>query len=181
MDGRLAAGQHQDVDPAALALDRRVERAEDVRQPGEPADPGCRGGEARRALEVAVLGDVEEQHARVLGLEVAEAVEVAHRDRRALPGVSGMISRVGVRHCWRYSQSRVVLLVQAHDLAVAAPADPPEVDGPVHRHEVALEDVGLVVDLAVGVLGEAAAAHGQDHAQRREGAEGEHRASPASR
>ena len=85
MDGRLPAGQHQDVDPAALALDGRVERAEDVRQAGEAADARRGGGEAGRALEVAVLGDVQEQDARVLGLEVAQAVRVAHRDR---PGVA---------------------------------------------------------------------------------------------
>ena len=77
-----------------------------------------------------------------------------------------MISRVGVRHCWRYSQQRVVLLVQAHDLAVAAPADPAQVDGAVHGHQVALQDVGLVVDLPVGVVAEAVAAHGQDHPER---------------
>ena len=94
-----------------------------------------------------------------------------------MPGVSGMISRVGVRHCWRYSQRRVVLLVQAHDLAVPAPADPAQVDRPVHRDEVALQDVGLVVDLAVGVVAEAVAADGQDHPQRHVRAECEHRQS----
>ena len=67
----------------------------------------------------------------------------------------------------------VVLLVQADHLAVPAPAVAAQVDLAVHRDEVALEDVGLVVDLAVGVLAEAVAADGQHHPQRRIRAEGE--------
>ena len=86
MHRRLPAGQHQRVDPAALALDRGVERPEDVREPGVPVDPGAALGEARRAVQVAVLGDVDQQDAAVLGLEIAEPVHVAHRDRTGVAG-----------------------------------------------------------------------------------------------
>src|SRR5262249_42118780 len=80
MHRRLATREHQDVDLAALSLDRGVQRSEDVRQPSEAADARRRGGKAGWALEVAALGDVEQQHAGVLRLQIAEAVQVTHRN-----------------------------------------------------------------------------------------------------
>ena len=166
VDGRLAAAEHQDVHPPALAHDRRVERPHEMGQPGEARDARSRGGEAGRAVQVAVLGDVEQEHARVLGLQVTEALGIAHRDRRVvawpvrddLPGRrSPLLERV---------PERVGLLVERCDLAMPAPAVAPQVDAPVHRDEVALEDVRLVVELAIGVLREAVPAHGQDHPER---------------
>ena len=99
----------------AVSSDRRM-----CGQSGVPPTPGAAVGEAGRALQIAVLGDVEQQDAAVLGLEVAEAVEVAHRDR---PHVAG---RVGHDLAGRdpplleVLPEGVVLLVQAHHLAVAA-------------------------------------------------------------
>ena len=164
---RLAAGEHEHVDLAALALDRGVERAQDVRQARVSAHVRARGGEAGRAVEVAVLGDVHEQDARVLRLEPAQAIGVAHRDRHHV--VRRVLDDLARRHAplLEVLPQAVVLVVQADHLAVAAPAVPPQVDRSVLHDQVALQDVGRVVDLAVGVLGEAVAADGQDHPERR--------------
>ena len=168
---RLAAGEHQHVDLAALALDRGVERAEDVRQARVSAHVRARCGEAGRAVEIAVLGDVHEQDARVLRLEPAQAIGVAHRDRHHV--VRRVLDDLARRDAplLEVLPEAVVLVVQADHLAVAAPAVPPQVDRSVLHDEVALEDVGRVVDLAVGVLGEAVPADGEDHAERRVRAE----------
>jgi hypothetical protein len=111
----------------------------------------------------------------VLRLEIAEPVQVAHRDG---PGVAGAVGDdLAGRDppLLEVLPDGVILLVQARDLAVAAPAGPPQIDAAVHRHEVALQDVRLVVDLAVGILAEAPPAHGEDHPERQVGAQGEHR------
>src|SRR5439155_8931097 len=68
--------------------------------------------------------------------------------------------------------------VQARHLAVAAAAEAAEIDAPIHRDEVALQDVGLVVDLAVGIRGEAAATHGEHHPKRRVRPKRQHQAGP---
>ena len=172
--GRLAAREHEDVDPPSLAGDRRVERPQDVRQARELPHARSGRGKAGGAVEVAVLSDVEQENARVLGLEVTEAVGVAHRDRGGVARAVG--DDLPRRHpplLERLPQVGV-FLVQRDDLAVAAPADPAKVDVAVHRHEIALEDVGLVLDLAIRIVAEAVAAHGQDHAQRGVRAEGKH-------
>ena len=166
MDRRLAAGQHQRVDPPALARDRRVERPEDVREAGMAIDPGAAVRKARRAMQIAVLGDVDEQDAAVLGLEIAEAIHVAHRDGTGVAGRVGRDLTCRDAPLLEVLPEGVILLVEARHLAVAAAADAAQIDGAVHRDEVALEDVRLVVDLPVGVLAEAAAADGQDHPQR---------------
>ena len=99
---------------------------------------------------------------------------------RVLSGVSGVMTRGGDPPVLELLPEVVVLLVQAHDLAVPAAAHPAQVDRAVHRHQVALEDVGLVVDLAIGVLAEAAPADGQDHPEREVRAEGEHQPATAA-
>ena len=111
-------------------------------------------------------GDVEQQDAAVLRLEVAETVQVAHRDRPDVVGDVGRDLAGRDAPALQALPQVVVLLVQAHDLAVAALAVAAQVDGAVHRDEVALEDVRLVVDLAVGIVAEALAADGQDHPKR---------------
>ena len=72
----------------------------------------------------------------------------------------------------------MVLFVQTHHLSVAPLAVAPQVDRAVHRHEVALEDVGLVVDLPIGIVTEALAADGQHHSERQIGAKLQHQADP---
>ena len=175
VDRRLAAGQHQRIDLPAFAGDRRVEGVDQVADLGVTIDARTADREAGRALEVAVLGDVEQEDARVLRLQVAEAVQVAHRDRPSIAGAIGHDLAGRDAPLLEVLPEADVLLVQAHHLAVAAPADPAQLDLPVHRDEVALEDVGLVVDLSIRILREAAAADRQDHPERGIRAQREHR------
>jgi hypothetical protein len=127
-----------------------------------------------------VLGDVEQQDAGVLGLEPPEPVRVAHRDGHHVVG--GVVDDLAGRHAplLEVLPQVVVLVVEADDLAVPATAVAAQVHRSVLEHQVALQDVGGVVDLAVRVLTEAAPADGEDHAKRGvrpEGQCGDHGAS----
>ena len=119
----------------------------------------------------------------MLRLEVTETVEIAHRDR---PDVLRLVRSEDARRDAPLLEAfpeRDVLLVQAHDLAVASLALAPEIDGAVLRDEVALEDVDFVLDLAIRVLAEAAAADRQHHPKGRVGPErqgGRHRSAPTA-
>ena len=174
VDRRLPAREHQRVDAAALALDRGVERSQDVRQSCVAVEPRAAVREAGGAVEVAVLRHVQQQDATVLRLEIAQAVEVAHRDGPDVVRDVGRDLAGGDPPRLEALPQRMVLLVQADDLTVATLAMAPQVDGAVHRHEVPLEDVRFVVDLAVRVVGKAAAADGQHHPEGQVRSEGEH-------
>ena len=75
---------------------------------------------------------------------------------------------------YRYSVSKAG---EKH-LAMPAPAVAAQVDFAVHGDQVALQDIALVLDRAIGVLAEAVAADGQDHPQRGIGPQREHRLPP---
>jgi hypothetical protein len=183
VDGRLAARQHQGIDLAALARDRDVECREEMIEPGVLVDAGPAGGEAGRALEVAGLGDIEQEDAGVLRLEIAEPVQITHRDRPDIRRpVWGDLARRDPPLLEPFPEADV-LLVEADDLTVPALAGPAKVDRAVLGDEVALEDVGLVVEVAVRILAEAGPADRQDHPEGRVWAErqgGGHQNAPAA-
>jgi len=102
----------------------------------------------------------------MLGLQVAKPVLVAHGDR---PGVGQRVRDDLARRrspLLEVLPERVILLIQAHYLAMPTATHPAQVDAAVHCDEVALEDVRLVVDRAVRILGEAGAADREHHSKR---------------
>ena len=80
VQGRLAAAEHQHVQATVLALEPGVDGREDLREGHDARQRGSRRGEARRALEVAVVEEVLEQDAGVLRLHLGEAVRIGRRD-----------------------------------------------------------------------------------------------------
>jgi hypothetical protein len=86
VNGGLSPGQHQDIDLAAFPLNGGVEAEQNVGQARVSAHVRPAGSEAGGAVQVAVLGDVDQQHARMLGLEITQPVGVAHRNGQHVIG-----------------------------------------------------------------------------------------------
>ncbi|MBB4934647.1 hypothetical protein F4561_005467 [Lipingzhangella halophila] len=86
VQGRLATAEHEDVDPAVLPLQALVHAGQDVGHGHHSGQVGRGVGEARRAAQVAHIGDVLQQDAGVLGLHLGEPLEVRARDRGEVAG-----------------------------------------------------------------------------------------------
>ena len=104
VERRLTAGEHQDVEATVLLGQPRVDRGQHLLQRRHPRTRRRGLGEAGRALEVAVVEDVLEQDAGVLGLHLRQPVLVGRRDGRKLPARSGWCTLVGAVHCSRYAR-----------------------------------------------------------------------------
>ena len=159
---RLATRQHEAVEVTALASDDGIDGPQDVGRAGVAVDLRAALGEAGRAPQVACIGQVDERDAGVLVLELVEAVVVSGREGS---GVARLIRReVAGRHAPPLEPlpSRVILLVEARHLAVSPQAVPAQEDTPLLLHELALENVGRVVDDEARIVGEASAARRLD-------------------
>ncbi len=100
----------------------------------------------------------------MLGLQLAQAVEIAHGYRGVIAGGVGNDLFRGYSPLLQVAPEVVVFLIEAEHLAVATSAMSPEVDLAVHEDQVALQDVGLVLDLAVWVFLKAVTADCEHHA-----------------
>ena len=89
VEGRLSAAEHQHVDPAVLAGEAGVDRGEHLLQRRDGGQRRGGGGEAGRALEVAVVEQVLQQDAGVLGLHLRQAVGVRRGHGRVVAGDVG--------------------------------------------------------------------------------------------
>ncbi len=108
VERRLAPGEHQHVDPVLLAGEAGVHVGEHVDQGCHPGERGTGGREAGRAPQVAVLGDVLDQDAGVLGVERGQPV------RECLGHRTVVVDPVGYVHLCR----RLPLLQVAQDVGV---------------------------------------------------------------
>ena len=122
VERRLAAGQHEHVDPAVLAGEPGVDDASTCSSGATDAERRARLGEAGRAPQVAVVGAGPQQDARVLGLHLRQPVLYAAGTGGKLPRRSGMCIFVGAVHCSRYREDLRRLVVQrAHQPVVGQP------------------------------------------------------------
>ena len=127
VERRLAAAEHEHVDPAVLAGEPGVDRRQHLLQRRHRCE--CRRGlgEAGRALEVAVVEQVLQQDARVLGLHLRQPVLVRRRYRKE---VAAQVGRVHLRRrgpLLEVAEDLRRLVVQrAHEPVVGTPALQPD-------------------------------------------------------
>ncbi|UBU19168.1 hypothetical protein LCN96_01035 [Nonomuraea gerenzanensis] len=120
MQGGLAAAQHEDVELAVLALQALVDVGQDVGDRDDAGQVGGAVGEAGGAAQVAGLGDVLEEDAGVLGLQLGQAAEVGGGDGVEVAGGVGGVVLGGSGPLLQIFQDFWVFVVQGADKSVFA-------------------------------------------------------------
>jgi hypothetical protein len=134
VQGRLAAGEHEHVEPAALPPEPGVDIRQHLCERHDPGRGRAGVGEARGAAQVALGDDVLDEDAGVLGVQLGQAVRVGLRHRQPVAPVVGgvLLGRRGPS--LEMAQDLDRLVVEGADQAVLrAAALQPHPAGPVDR------------------------------------------------
>ena len=148
---RLAAGQHDHVQPPVLARQPLVDVGQHLLHRHEAVDVRSGPGEAGGARQVAGVGQVLQQDAGVLGLQLAEPLQVPRRRRGEVARCVGDVHLRRGRPPLQPVEDLGVLVVQRDDPpVVGAAADQPH--PAVGLRQVAGQPPGTVDGPAVTVV-----------------------------
>ena len=138
VDRRLAAAEHEHVQPTVLARQPLVEVGEDGFGRHDARAVWGGGGEAGGAAQVARLQNIFEQDARVLRLHLAQPVEVGGGHGREVARRVGRVALGGRRPLFEVGEDLGHLVVERFDVAMhrAAAHEP---HAPVFFGEIARE------------------------------------------
>src|SRR5579862_858654 len=157
MHRRLAAAEHDDVEPAVLALDGGPDGVDDLVERQILRRRGAGLGEARGAAQIALRRYVEEIDARVLEVPGTEAVLVSHRYGKDLRRIRIDNFR-GHPPLLQIAPEFGRLFVHRPDFAVPAAAEAPQIHAPGALDQMSVADVGRELGIEIVGLGEAARA-----------------------